>query len=103
MTPDFEYMNDNEADRIAVLENRAAELERRLLAVLPPGAIPRWGNVATPDDPASGPEVPEPDADDEDYADDETPGPAGSGPEDLAPGRSAVTRALTGPVAGLRR
>ena len=86
MTPDFEYMNDNEADRIAVLENSAAELERRLLAVLPPGAIPRWGNVATPDDPASGPEVPEPDADDEDYADDETPGPAGSGPEDLAPG-----------------
>ena len=86
MTPDFEYMNDNEADRIAVLENRAAELERRLLAVLPPGAIPRWGNVATPDDAASGPEALEPDADDEDYADDETPGPAESGPEDLAPG-----------------
>jgi hypothetical protein len=86
MTPDFEYMNDNDADRIAVLENRAAELEQRLLAVLPPGAIPRWGNVATPDDPASGPEVPEPDPDDEDYADDETPGPAGPGPEDLAPG-----------------
>ena len=86
MTPDFEYMNDNEADRIAVLENRAAELERRLLAVLPPGAIPRWGNVATPDDPGPGPEVPEPDADDEDYADDEAPGPAGSEPEELAPG-----------------
>jgi hypothetical protein len=89
MTPDFEYMNDNDADRIAVLENRAAELERQLLAVLPPGAIPRWGNVATPDDPASGPEVPEPDADDEDYADDETPGPAGSDAEDLAPGGGA--------------
>ena len=35
MTRDFEYISYDDADRIAILENRAAELERRLLAVLP--------------------------------------------------------------------
>jgi len=48
MTREFEYISYNEADRIAILENRAAELERRLLAVLPPDGPPDWGNVATP-------------------------------------------------------
>jgi hypothetical protein len=48
MTREFEYISYNEADRIAILENRAAELERRLLAVLPPDGPPGWGNVATP-------------------------------------------------------
>jgi hypothetical protein len=79
MTPDFEYMNDNDADRIATLENRAAELERRLLAVLPPGGLPRWGNVATPDDAASGAGYPAEEPDDEAYD-------AESAPEESAPG-----------------
>ena len=48
MTQDFEYMSYTDADRIAILENRAAELERRLLAALPPDGAPGWGNVATP-------------------------------------------------------
>jgi hypothetical protein len=52
MTRDFEYISYNDADRIAILENRAAELERRLLAALPPDDTPGWGNVATP--PAGG-------------------------------------------------
>ena len=47
MTRNFEYISYNDADRIAVLENRAAELERRLLAALPPDGTPRRRNVAT--------------------------------------------------------
>ena len=54
MTRDFEYMSYDDADRIAILENRAAELERRLLAVLPKDGHPGWGNVATPGDPGAG-------------------------------------------------
>jgi hypothetical protein len=42
MTQDFEYISYNEADRIAMLENRAAELERRLLEVTPSGGRPIW-------------------------------------------------------------
>ena len=53
MTRDFEYITDSDADRIAVLENRAAELERRLLAATQPGRASVWGNVATPGDGAS--------------------------------------------------
>ncbi len=67
MTREFEYISYNEADRIAILENRAAELERRLLAVLPPDGPPGWGNVATPrqagaaaGDPAAGTAGPPP-------------------------------------------
>jgi hypothetical protein len=48
MTRDFEYMSHSDADRIAILENRAAELERRLLAALPPDGTTAWRNVATP-------------------------------------------------------
>src|ERR1700726_950972 len=50
MTRDFEYMSYDDADRIAILENRAAELERRLLAVLPQEGRQGWGNVGTPGD-----------------------------------------------------
>jgi hypothetical protein len=50
MTQDIEYMSYHDDDRIAILENRAAELERRLLAVLPPEGTAGRGNVATPHD-----------------------------------------------------
>jgi len=52
MTQGFEYMSYDDDDRIAILENKAAELERRLLAAIPSAdgaASARWGNVATPD------------------------------------------------------
>ena len=55
MTRDFEYMSYNDADRIAILESRAAELERRLLAALPPDGTSAWHNVATPPGAAGGP------------------------------------------------
>ena len=50
MTPNFEHISYNDDDRIAILESRAAELERRLLAVMHPEGLPGWGNVATPGD-----------------------------------------------------
>jgi hypothetical protein len=50
MTHDIEYTSYDDADRIAMLENRAAELERRLLAVVPPGDGGDWPNVAVPED-----------------------------------------------------
>lgn len=50
MTHDFEYKSYDDADRIAMLENRAAELERRLLAVVPPGDGGDWPNLAVPDE-----------------------------------------------------
>jgi hypothetical protein len=43
MRQNFEYNSYNDADRIAMLENRAAELERRLLEVAPSGGLPLWG------------------------------------------------------------
>jgi hypothetical protein len=49
MTQQFEYFSDAEATRIAILENKAAELERRLLAAGAPGG--GWANVATPGQP----------------------------------------------------
>jgi hypothetical protein len=48
MTQDFEYNTYNDADRIAILENRAAELERRLLAYVPPDPATGWRNVVLP-------------------------------------------------------
>ena len=48
MTQGLEYNSYDDADRIAVLENRAAELERRLLAFVPPDPATGWRNVATP-------------------------------------------------------
>jgi hypothetical protein len=41
-------MSYDDADRIAILESRAAELERRLLAALPPDGTSGWGNVVVP-------------------------------------------------------
>jgi hypothetical protein len=55
MTREFEYISYNDADRIAILENRAAELERRLLAALPSDGTPGWRNVATPPGPRATP------------------------------------------------
>jgi hypothetical protein len=46
MTHEFEYDSYDDADRIAILENKTAELQR-LLAVMPPGGE-RWDNVGTP-------------------------------------------------------
>jgi len=43
MTRDFEYISYDDADRIAILENRAAELERRLSRVLPQEGRQGWG------------------------------------------------------------
>jgi hypothetical protein len=63
MTQDFEYISYNETDRIAMLESRAAELERRLLEVTPPGGMPRWeANTGEEGRPAE--EVPPPVEDD---------------------------------------
>jgi hypothetical protein len=66
MTQGFEYISYNDADRIAIRENKAAELERRLLAAVPPAGTSRWGNVATPDS-----RYQEPVPDDEFYGDDD--------------------------------
>jgi hypothetical protein len=51
MTRNFEYVSYSDADRIAILENRAAELERRLLAAQPDHGSSGWRNVALPPDP----------------------------------------------------
>ncbi|HEY7275552.1 MAG TPA: hypothetical protein VH594_06290 [Trebonia sp.] len=92
-------MSYNDADRIAILESRAAELERRLLAALPPDGTSTWHNVATPPGPTGAPadapappeayhtgaypveELPEAEADPyadeaDDYAGDDEPGAA---------------------------
>src|SRR3984957_20754864 len=45
MTQDFEYNSYNDADRIAILESRAAELEPRHAAIGPPGPPRRWSHV----------------------------------------------------------
>lgn len=47
-TDKFENYSYTDTDRIAILENRAAELERRLLAVAGAEAVTGWVNVATP-------------------------------------------------------
>jgi hypothetical protein len=69
MMQDFEYDSYNDADRIAILENRAADLERRLLAFVPPDPATGWRNVAMPadlplPDPEPGLTAGEPDLDD---------------------------------------
>jgi hypothetical protein len=64
MTQDFEYNSYNDVDRIAILENRAADLERRLLAFVPPDPATGWRNLAMP---AGGPlQDPAPAADEPD-------------------------------------
>lgn len=42
MNRDFEYMNYSESERLAMLENRAAELERMLARVTPGGGAPEY-------------------------------------------------------------
>jgi hypothetical protein len=69
MMQDFEYDSYNDVDRIAILENRAADLERRLLAFVPPDPAAGWRNVAMPADrplpePEPGLTTGEPDLDD---------------------------------------
>jgi hypothetical protein len=89
MTNDFEYNSYNDTDRIAILENRAADLERRLLAFAPPDPVTGWRNVAMP---GSGPlPGPEPVPADEADVDDLDDPPAG---EPAAPGTGARTEAL---------
>ena len=51
MTQHFEYDSHNDADRIAILESRAADLERRLLAFVSPDCAPGWHNVVLPGGP----------------------------------------------------
>ena len=124
MTRDFEYMSYNDVDRIAILESRAAELERRLRAALPPDGTSAWRNVAMPPSAADGPadapapaevyhtgahpvdELPETEAgqyadEADDYAGDDEPGAAdghlGGGTADPggdAPGPDGRTEAL---------
>jgi hypothetical protein len=92
MTQDFEYISYDDTDRIAILENRAAELERRLLAIAAPDTAPGWRNVAMPRggrqrEPVTGPaaDAPggdepggdEPGRDDPGYEPDEQPGVPG--------------------------
>jgi hypothetical protein len=53
MTHNLEYISYSENDRLAMLENRAAELERRLAQVTPSGGLPEFhatdhGTVAFP-------------------------------------------------------
>jgi hypothetical protein len=47
MMPEFENMSYIDADRLAILENRAAELERRLLLVMRPEGD-AYPNLAVP-------------------------------------------------------
>ena len=77
MTQDFEYISYNEADRIAMLENRAAELERRLLEVTPSGGLPVWAANAA-EEGGAGPDGPAP----------------ADGPDGRSPGSDDRTEAL---------
>lgn len=54
MTDEFENISYHDADRVAILENKTAELERRLLAVTGAEGMTEWVNVATPDGTGSG-------------------------------------------------
>jgi len=100
MTRDFENMSYDDADRIAILENRAAELERRLLAVMRPEGLTGWVNVATPGDAAPGTDFPDPlPSEEEAYADEVAQAPLDeqslSGePEAAVPGPDGRTEAL---------
>jgi hypothetical protein len=77
MTQNFEYISYSEADRIAMLENRAAELERRLLEVTPSGGLPMQGaNTAEEGNLGRGGDLP------------------GGGPSKAQPGSDGRTEAL---------
>jgi len=100
MTRDFESMSYDDADRIAILENRAAELERRLLSVMRPEGLTGWVNVATPGDAAPGAGFPDPlPSDEEAYADEVEQSPLdeqdhSDDPEAAVPGPGGRTEAL---------
>ena len=98
MTHDFENMSYNDADRIGILENRAAELERRLLAVMQPEGLTGWLNVATPGDATPGTDFPGlVSPEEEGYADEEAQARLRAQPtggEAAAPDQGGRTEAL---------
>jgi hypothetical protein len=104
MTHDFEYNSYNDVDRIAILENRAADLERRLLAFSPPDTAAGWRNVAMPGgEPDLGPAAVEPDIDDLDGLQADHPGAPGTGARTEAlinHGRQRARRSRTRRVLG---
>jgi hypothetical protein len=90
MTQDFEYNSYNDAERIAILESRAADLERRLLAFVPPDPATGWRNLARPADEPQPDLEPAPMADEpdlDDFAGEPADQPGG-------PGTGARTEAL---------
>ena len=86
MTHNLEYISYSDDDRLAMLENKAAELERRLAQVTPSGGLPEFhasdhGTVAFPAfAPPRGADAygdsgrDEPELDDLDYPQDASPG-----------------------------
>jgi hypothetical protein len=108
MTQDFEYNSYNDVDRIAILENRAADLERRLLAFSPPDPAAGWRNVAMPGGgpltgPEPGPSAVEPDFDDLDGLPSDQPGAPGTGARTeaiISHGRQRARRSRTRRVLG---
>jgi hypothetical protein len=105
MMQDFEYNSYNDADRIAILENRAADLERRLLAFVAPDPATGWRNVAMPadgpvPDPEPGPAPDEPDL--ADFTDEPPDQPGGYGRTEalITHGRQRARRSRTRRVLG---
>jgi hypothetical protein len=114
---DLEKIIYEDAERIALLESRAAELERRLLAVMHPDGLPGWVNVATP--PGAGPDEADadedvfdqgPDGDDDGDEDDDAPAQRGTAASAAAEraqalvnrGRPRARRGRRGRLRGLR-
>lgn len=97
MTQNFEYNSYNDADRIAILENRAADLERRLLAFVAPDAATGWHNIVMPEGPdlAPTPEADEPDLDDFVELPADQPGAAGRTEALITHGRQRARRSRT--------
>ena len=99
MTQNFEYNSYNDADRIAILENRAADLERRLLAFVAPDAASGWHNVVMPEGPlpdlAPALEADEPDLDDFVELPADQPGAAGRTEALITHGRQRARRSRT--------
>src|ERR1700761_390557 len=67
MKQKFENDSYSGADRIAMLENKAAELERQLRAATPPGGFARWPNAAVPSQAFEDPDFEDPDFEDASY------------------------------------
>ena len=95
MTHNLEYISYSDNDRLAMLENRAAELERRIAQVTPSGGLPEFhasdhGTVAFPafappheNDAYGDSGRDDPEFDDPDYPEDVA---TGSGYREAAPG-----------------